>query len=241
MTKLVTRDHSYFDGSTVLKGFLAYNESDTAQRPGVIVVHEAWGLGDHAMGRARRIAALGYVALAADLYGDRHICSDLGEAMNFIRPLAAEPTALRSRVGAAISALSALPQVDSSRMGAIGFCFGGTTVLEAARGGAPLRGVVSFHGGLETKAPAQPNAVQSRVLVCTGAADPLIPATQVASFQDEMEAAEADWQVITYGRAQHSFTNPSADASGVLGLRYDKRADERSWGAMARFLESAFA
>jgi dienelactone hydrolase len=241
MTKLVTSDHSYSDGSTVLKGFLAYNESGAAKRPGVVVVHEAWGLGDHAMDRARRIAALGYVALAADLYGDRHICSDLGEAMNFIGPLAAEPAALRSRVGAAISALSALPQVDSSRMGAIGFCFGGTTVLEAARGGAPLRGVVSFHGGLETKAPAQPNAVRSRVLVCTGAADPMIPAAQVASFQGEMEHAEADWQIITYGRAQHSFTNPSADVSGVPGLRYDKRADERSWDAMTRFLENAFA
>jgi dienelactone hydrolase len=235
-----TQDITYRDGDLTLNGFLAYDETLTGTRPGVLVVHEAWGLGDHAMERARMLAGLGYVAFAADMFGGRRQINDLQEAMGLLGDLRGNPAKLRGRAKAALDVLAAQPQVDGKRLGGIGFCFGGTTVLELARGGHDLAAVVSFHGGLDTAAPAQKGAVKAKVLVCTGGEDPMIPDSQISAFQDEMRAAGADWQVITYGGAKHSFTNPGARSDLIQGVEYHKPTDQRSWAAMKAHFAEAF-
>lgn len=235
-----TEDIDYQDGNINMRGYAAYDDSKPGKRPGVLVVHEAWGLGEHVMERAKMLANMGYVALCADIYGDRKQISTMEEVMAVAGDLRANPQKLRSRARAAVAALASHPQVDSSRLGGIGFCFGGTTVLELARDGVDLRGVVAFHGGLETQAPAQPGAVKTSVLVCTGADDPMIPATQVNAFEEEMRKAKADWQVISYGGTVHSFTNPKADGSIAPGILYNESADRRSWSAMTAFFKEVF-
>jgi len=239
---LRTEDLEYRDGSLTLRGLLVYDDTIAGKRPGIVVVHEAWGLGDHAMERARMLAKLGYVALAADMYGDRRVATDLPAAMELIGDMRTDPAKWRARAGAAVATLKAQPNVDASKVAAIGFCFGGTTVLELARGGADLKGVVSFHGGLQTGAPAQPGAVTPKVLVCTGADDPMIPPPQVVDFESEMRAAGADWQVISYGGTVHSFTNPDAGKVVHLdGVAYNAQTDKRSWAAMRAFFDEIFA
>jgi len=238
---LQTKDIDYRDGALNMRGFLAYDETAPGKRPGILVVHEAWGLGEHAMERARMLAKEGYVALAADMYGDRRMATDLPQAMDLIGDLRTDPAKLRQRAGSALAALKAQPNVDTSRLAAIGFCFGGTTVLELARGGADLKGVVSFHGGLQTAAPAEPGAVTPKVLVCTGADDPMIPPAQVVDFEEEMRKAGADWQVISYGGTVHSFTNPDAGKTVKLdGVAYNVQTDKRSWAAMRAFFDEIF-
>ena len=235
-------DIDYRDGELVLRGILACDEKQVGRRPGIVVVHEAWGLGDHAIARARMLAEIGYVALAADMYGDRKLATDLPAAMELIGDLRTNPAKLRARAGAAVAALRSRPDVDPARMAAIGFCFGGTTVLELARAGADLKGVVSFHGGLQTAAPAERGAVRPKVLVCTGADDPMIPPDQVVAFEGEMRAAHADWQVISYGGTVHSFTNPDAGKVVALdGVAYNEQTDRRSWKAMRAFFDEIFA
>jgi len=238
---MVTRDIDYRDGAATLRGFLADDETTTGRRPGVLVVHEGLGLNDHAMERARMIARLGYVALAADMFGDRRQATDLEQARALVGELRREPSALRRRARAALETLAALPQVDAGRLGAIGFCFGGSTVLELARDGADLKAVVSFHGVLATTAPASAGQVKARILVCTGADDPLVPTDQVVAFEEEMRrAAVGDWQVISYGRTLHGFTNPAADGSILASALYNESADRRSWAAMTGLFEEAF-
>ncbi len=237
---MLEQDIAYRDGAANLRGFLAYDETAQDKRPGVLVVHEGLGLNEHAMARARMIAGLGYVALAADMFGDRRQAGDLEEARALIAPLRDDPAKLRARARAAVAALAQLPQVDASRLGAIGFCFGGAVVLELARDGADLKAVVSFHGVLTTKAPAVAGTVKASVLVCTGADDPLAPADQVAAFAEEMRAARADWQVISYGNTLHGFTNPAADGSILPSALYNEKADRRSWATMRSFLAEAF-
>lgn len=237
-----TEDVVYQDGDLTLRGVLAADHpAMPGKRPGVLVVHEAWGLGDHAIERAKMLAHIGYVALAADMYGDRRQATDLETAMELIGDLRSNPLKLRQRAWAGVETLRKHPLVDPARIAAIGFCFGGTTVLELARGGFDLRGVVSFHGGLETAAPAEPGAVKAKVLVCTGADDPMIPPPQVVAFEEEMRQAGADWQVISYGGTVHSFTNPHAGKVVALpGLGYSKQADQRSWVAMRAFFDEIF-
>ena len=222
-----------FRADAVMRGYLAFNESQTGPRPGVLVFHEGLGLGEFAMARARRLAELGYVALAADMYGDRRQARNLTEVAKLVGGLRSEPEILRGRCHAALATLAALPEVDTSRMAAIGFCFGGSVVLELARGGADLRAAVSFHGVLTTSTPAAPGKVKASVLVLTGADDPLAPPEQVAAFEAEMRAAEVrDWQVIAYGNTLHGFTNPAADRSMLRTALYSAQADRRSWASM---------
>jgi dienelactone hydrolase len=238
---MITRDIEYRDGAERMLGFLAHEEGAAAKRPGVLVVHEGLGLNDFAMERARMVAKLGYVALAADMFGERRQAKDLEEARTLIGALRSEPLKVRKRAAAALDVLSRLPQVDAERLGAIGFCFGGTTVLEMARGGADLKAVISFHGVLTTAAPAAAAAVKARILVCTGADDPLVPADQVTTFEGEMRAAKvADWQVVSFGNTLHGFTNPSADGSIMASALYNEHADRRSWAAMKSLFEEAF-
>jgi dienelactone hydrolase len=227
------RDIDYRCGETSLRGYLALDENAAGKRPGVAVFHEGLGLGEFAMERARRLAGLGYVALAADMFGDRRQASNLQEVASLVGGLRAEPEKLRARGRAALDVLAALPQVDAGRLAAIGFCFGGSVVLELAREGADLKAVVSFHGVLATKMPAQPGLVKASVLVCTGVDDPLAPPEQVADFENEMRTGGVkDWQVIAYGNTLHGFTNPAADGSMMRTALYNEQADRRSWASM---------
>jgi dienelactone hydrolase len=231
-------DIDYRDGPLVCRGRLAYDDTADGKRPGVLVFHEGLGLGDHIIERATRMAKLGYVALAADMFGDRRQARDLEDMRTLVGDLRNEPTKLRARARAALATLASRPQVDTGRLCAIGFCFGGSVVLELARDGADLKAVASFHGVLATKAPALPGAVKASVLVMTGANDPLAPPGHVAALENEMRAAGIrDWQVITYGNTQHAFTNPIADGSFLAGTLYNEQSDRRSWAAMTRFLE----
>jgi dienelactone hydrolase len=240
MDFMPTRDVDYRCEEVNLRGYLAWNES-SQPRPGVLVFHEGLGLGDFAMERARRLAELGYVALAADMFGERRQARNLQEVATLVGGLRAEPTRLRARGRAALETLAALPEVDAQRLAAIGFCFGGSVVLELARAGADLKAVVSFHGVLATKMPAVTGGVKASVLVCTGADDPLAPPDQVADFENEMRlAAVRDWQVISYGNTLHGFTNPAADGSMMRTALYSAQADRRSWGSMRGLLEEVF-
>ena len=228
-----TRDLDYRCDEVNLRGYLAWNDNATGPQPGVLVFHEGLGLGEFAMERARRLAGLGYVALAADMFGDRRQEANLQEVATLVGGLRAAPEKLRARGHAALSTLAALPQVDTNRLAAIGFCFGGSVVLELAREGADLKVVVSFHGVLATKLPAQTGRVKASVLVLTGAEDPLAPPDQVADFKNEMRASGVrDWQVISYGNTLHGFTNPAADGSMMRTALYNEQADRRSWASM---------
>jgi dienelactone hydrolase len=227
------RDVDYRCGEVNLRGFLACDETAAELRPGVLVFHEGLGLGEFAMERARRLAGLGYVAFAADMFGDRRQARNLQEVATLVGGLRAEPQKLRARGRAALATLAALPQVDPNRLAAIGFCLGGSVVLELARDGADLKAAVSFHGVLSTKMPAASGQVKASVLVCTGADDPLAPPDQVADFENEMRSAQVlDWQVISYGNTLHGFTNPAADGSMLRSALYSEQADRRSWASM---------
>ena len=237
-----TRDLDYRCDDVTLRGYLTWNDNAAGPRPGVLVFHEGLGLGEFAMERTRRLAELGYVALAADMFGDRRQANNLQEVATLVGGLRAEPEKLRARGRAALSTLAALPQVDATRLAAIGFCFGGSVVLELAREGADLKAVVSFHGALATKMPAQSGRVTACVLVLTGANDPLAPPDQVAAFENEMrEGGVRDWQVISYGNTLHGFTNPAADGSMMRTALYSEQADRRSWASMRSLFDEVFS
>ncbi len=233
-------DFEYFDGSQRCLGVLELPDAAKfpGPRPGIVAVHEAWGLGAQVQRRAKMLAELGYVALAADIFGDRHIPATPAEGLEIIGRWLQDRLLLRTRAAAAVSALKAHAACDG-RIGAIGFCFGGSTVLELARSGnADVLGVVSFHGGLETPTPAQAGAVHAKLLVCHGAEDPLVPHAQLIGFLSEMNAAGADCQTIAYTGAMHSFTNPEAKGDLMPGIIHHPRTDVRSWAAMqAHFAE----
>jgi dienelactone hydrolase len=235
-------DLEYFDGAQRCLGVLELPDPAKfpGPRPGVVAVHEAWGLGQQVQTRAKMLAELGYVALAADIFGDRHIPADPPEAFAIIGAFLADRPRLRARAGAAVSALKAHP-LCNGQVAAIGYCFGGSTVLELARAGNPdVLGVVSFHGGLETPTPAEANRVSARILVCHGAEDPLIPHPHLTAFLSEMAAANADCQTIAYTGAMHSFTNPEARGELMPGIIHHPRTDARSWKAMQTHLDEVF-
>ena len=230
----------YQDGDVTLKGFVALDDQSDHKRPGILVMPEAFGLGQQAKNRALRLASLGYAALAGDPYGNGLEVSDLQQAIQHAGAIREDNTRFRQRIRAGLDALMALPQVDTDRLAVMGYCMGGSCSLEMARDGAPLRGVVSFHGALETASPAEPGTVQAKVLVCHGADDPFVPVEHVNAFEAEMTKAGVDWQLISYGGTVHSFTNPEADGS-IEGICYNKQADERSWQAMRAFFDEIFA
>ena len=236
-----TETIEYKDGDVTLRGYLAFDEKKSGKRPAVLVMPEALGLGAHAKKRAERLAELGYVALAGDPYGNGLELATVEEAIQLAGKLFADLGKARQRARVALDKLASLPQADSSRMAAIGFCMGGTFGLELARDGAPLKGVVTFHSGLQTQRPAA-GKINAKILINTGADDPMVPFEQVKAFADEMTKAGADWQIISYGGTKHSFTNPDADSAGMpAALAYNKLADERSWRAMKSFFEEIFA
>ena len=237
---VITERLPYRDGETPLLGYLAFDDSARSPRPGVIIAPEAPGLGDHVKRRARLFAEAGFVALALDPYGDGRHYDDLGEMMARVEHTRANPDAWRRRLGAGLAALAALPVADGERLCAVGYCFGGTGVLELARAGTPLRGTVCFHGEL-TPGHHGPEGIRSPILVLTGAEDPLIPAEQRQRFEAEMRGAGADWEMILYGGARHGFTNPEADLAPVPGMGFDAEVDRRSWQDMMNWLTPLLA
>ena len=234
-----TEVHEYDGGGVRSRGYLGLPDG-AGKRAGVLVVHEAPGLDAHPKRRVDMLAKLGYVALAADLYGGGVVGEGPQEAFKLMGPLRDDPDLLRRRMRASFDALASVANVDTKRLGAIGYCFGGMSVLELARSGAPAAGVVSFHGLLKTARPATAGEVKAKILVCTGSADPLVPAEQVVEFEAEMIKAETDWQVITYGGAKHAFTNTAADGIPMPGFGYSPSADARSWLAMQNFFGEVF-
>lgn len=237
--ELQTRAVEYRQGDTVLEGFLAYDDALAARRPGVLVVHEWWGLNDYPKSRAEQLARMGYVAFAADIYGKGRTTMEADEAGHLAGVFRDDQALLRARALAGLEVLRSDPRVDPERVAAIGYCFGGTTVLELARANAPVQGVVSFHGGLKTAHPEATSHVEPKVLVLQGADDPFVSREDRAAFQDEMRRAGADWQMILYGGAKHSFTNPAADGS-LKGAVYDEQAERRSWEHMKLFFAELF-
>jgi dienelactone hydrolase len=238
--KLHTETVEYRQGDQVLKGYLAYDDAQKGRRPGVLVVHEWWGLNDYAKRRAEQLASLGYVAFAADIFGNGASTTNPDEAKKLTGQFYGNPALLRARVNAGLKVLQDMNLVDMKRIAAIGYCFGGMTVLELARSGADLAGVVSFHGGLATKNPEDAKNIRGKVLVLHGADDPNVPPEQVAAFQKEMRDAKVDWQMVAYGGAVHAFTNPAAGNDNSRGAAYNEKADRRSWEAMKQFFAEIF-
>ena len=234
-----TETIEYKHGDTALEGFVAYDDATKAQRPGVLIVHQWKGLTGYEQKRAEMLAKLGYVAFCVDIYGKGvrpTTPQDAGaEAGKFKknRPL------LRERVNAGLETLRKQSVVDSKRIAAIGYCFGGTTVIELARSGSDIAGVVSFHGGLDSPKPEDGKNIKCKVLACHGADDPFVPAKDLEAFEAEMRDSGVDWRLIKYGGAVHSFTDWKADGS-MKGAKYDQKADQRSWEEMKAFFAECF-
>jgi dienelactone hydrolase len=229
-------DIEYTVGGYPMVGHLAIDDQLPGSRPGILVCHEGPGLDEHAKGRAERLAALGYAAFALDYHGDgKPLARE--EMMGRLGALMGDPDKTRQLGKAGLAILLDQAEVDPTRLAAIGYCFGGTMALELARSGAGLTAVVGFHSGLSTQRPARAGEVSAKVLVCIGADDPMVPAEQRATFEQEMRTADVDWRMNLYGGAVHSFTNPNADLAGIPGVAYDQRTDERSWRAMLDFFD----
>lgn len=238
--RLVAKTVEYRQGEAVLEGYVAYDDSVKGVRPGVLVVHEWTGLGPYVRERVEQLARLGYVAFGADIYGKGIRPKAPDAAAAEAGKYKADRRLLRARAQAGLAELRKQPHVDAGRLAAIGYCFGGTTVLELARSGADVRGIVSFHGGLDTPNPADAKNIRAKVLALHGADDPFVPPAQVSVFQEEMRRAGVDWQMVSYGGAVHSFTNPEAGNDPARGAAYNERADRRSWEAMKQFFAEIF-
>lgn len=231
------------DGVT-LKGYVAYDDAFTGKRPAILVVHEWWGHNDYARKRADMLAALGYTALAVDMYGDGKQAHHPDDAGKFATEVSKNMPMAKARFEAGMNLLRKEATVDPDEMAAIGYCFGGGVVLNMARMGEDLKGVASFHGTLGTSIQVQPGKIKARIVSFSGEADPMIDAASVAAFKREMDAAKADYRVVTYPGAQHAFTNPAADELGKefkLPLSYNEAADEDSWQQATAFLKEIFA
>jgi dienelactone hydrolase len=235
-----TRFVEYSANGVTFEGYVAYDDAVEDQRPGILIVHAWNGLGEYEQMRARMLAEMGYVAFALDIYGGGVRPASNQEASQEAGKYYNDRNLFRSRLKLGLDQLKSLAKVDTMRLGAIGYCFGGGGALELARSGADLKGVVSFHGSLSTPLPAQKNSLKARILVCHGAADPFVPSDDVLAFQKEMDDAEADWQLIMYGHAVHSFTHKSAGDDPSQGAAYNEKADRRSWEAMKAFFEELF-
>ncbi|MFL5329858.1 MAG: dienelactone hydrolase family protein [Gemmataceae bacterium] len=230
---------SYRHESVELEGHLAYDPAK-GPRPVVLVVHEWRGLNDYARKRAEQLAGLGYVGFAIDMYGKGFLAKDATEAAKLMTPFVSDRQLCRARITAAYSIARTLPQVDATKIAAIGYCFGGLAALELARSGADLKAVATFHANLSLPTPADARNIKAKVLACHGADDPNVPPAQVAAFQDEMRQAKVDWQFVAYGNTVHSFTFPGAN-SPASGLMYNPTSDTRSWKLLELFLAEAFA
>lgn len=241
MAEATASPFEYKLGDLTFQGHLVHDAAVQGKKPAVLIVHEWWGLNDFAKARAAKIAEMGYVALAVDMYGKGVRATTVDEAGKLAGGLKKDIPTLRARIRAALDALAAQPTVDPTRIAVMGYCFGGTVSLELARSGAPIVGAVSFHGALGTPDPADARNIKGKVLVLHGAEDPFVPDAEVGGFVKEMRDARVNYTVVAYGGAVHSFTNPAADKLGMNGVAYQKQADERSWAALTDFLREVFA
>ncbi|MBW4633089.1 MAG: dienelactone hydrolase family protein [Iphinoe sp. HA4291-MV1] len=235
-----TKVIEYKQGNTVLEGYLAYDDAIGGRRPGVLVVHEWNGLQDYVKKRTQQLAELGYVAFAADIYGKGIRPKNPKESAAQASIYRKDRQLMRARAKAGLEVLQKNALTDTKRIAAIGYCFGGGTVLEVARSGANIAGVVSFHGNLDTPNLNDAKNIKAKVLVLHGANDPLVPTEQVKAFEKEMQQANVNWQLIPYPGAVHGFTNPEAGNDSSKGVAYNESADKQSWEAMKQFFAKIF-
>jgi dienelactone hydrolase len=241
LAEVQTKTVEYMDEDVPLTGHLYWDDSIEGKRPGVLVIHEWWGLNDYAKKRAEMLAELGYVAFAADMYGNDQVTDQPSQARDWMQEVTADVELWRQRAALGLEQLKASEYTDTDKTAAIGYCFGGGTVMQMAYGGADVLGVVSFHGSL----PAAPEEVQGKIapeiLVLHGQADSFIAPEVVTNFQNKLEEAGANWEMDIYGGARHGFTNPDAGDYGIDNLEYDAQADARSWARMQAFFDELFA
>lgn len=231
----------YQDGDTVLEGFAAWDTSKTdMKKPGVLVVHQWMGLTDYEKRRCRELAELGYVAFALDIYGKGVRPDNPQDAGAQAGKFKQDRELFRRRLTLGLEQLKSHPVCNSEKLAAIGYCFGGTGVLELARTGANVDGVVSFHGGLDSPTPEDGKNVKAKILICHGADDPFVPKDDIEAMIAEFNEADVDWQMISYSGAVHSFTQPMAGNDNSRGAAYNEKADERSWKAMKTFFGELF-
>ena len=240
-SKVVT----YKDGDATLTGQLYWDDAVKGKRPGVLVVHEWWGLNDYAKHRAEMLAKLGYVAFAADMYGDKKVTRHAEDAKGWMGQITANIDAWQHRAALGLAQLKASKLVDGDRLAAIGYCFGGATVMQMVYAGQDVKGVVSFHGSMPPATPEQVAAMQAakhrpKVLLEHGDADPFVPAERIATFKDALTQAGVDWEMDVYANTRHSFTNPDAASFGMAALAYNPEADRRSWARMQAFFAELF-
>lgn len=236
-----TRKVTYKHGEVECHGYLAYDDAMKGPRPGVLVVHEWWGLNDYARRRAEQLAKLGYVAFAADMYGAGTTVDHPKDAGAMAGKVRANVAEWRKRALVALAALKAQPQCDKARLAAIGYCFGGSTALQLAFEGTDLRAVVSFHGALPTPTDVEVKQIKAAILVCHGAADTFIPDKSIKAFRDMLDKGGAKYEFVAYPGVVHSFTVPEADKRNIAGMKYDKAADEDSWKRMQRLFAEKLA
>lgn len=232
--QVVEKTMVYKAGGKIFEGFVAYPQNIKGKSPGILVVHDWLGVTDKTKDKARDLAKLGYVAFAADIYtkGVRPGMDVAGQEAGKYKK---DRKLFREHLNYGLDELTRMPQVDGQKLAAIGFCFGGTGVLELARTGAPLKGVVSFHGGLDSPDPSLGKNIKGKVLALHGADDPFVSAQDLAAFEEEMRKNNVDWQIIKYGGAVHSFTDKTAGTDNSKGAAYNLKADKRSWVAMKEF------
>jgi dienelactone hydrolase len=233
---------SYSADTVTMNGFVAYDESTDKKRPVVLIVHEWWGLNDYAKSRAKQLAALGYLAMAVDMYGNGQQADNPETAGKMATPFYQDPLMAKARFDAALAKVKTMAVADTTQVAAIGYCFGGAQVLNMARLGSPLKGVVSFHGNLVGVAPDK-NLLKANVLVCHGEADPFVPATEVAQFKKQMDSIGVPYTFKGYAGASHAFTNPDATAMGTkfsIPIAYNAAADSSSWNDMKVFFGQIF-
>lgn len=238
--KIVSRPMAYSDNGTALEGYLAYDDAVSGKRPGILVVHEWWGLNDYARNRAEKLAAMGYVAFALDMYGKGKVTEHPEQAGVWMKAINSNMGLWISRAMAGLAVLKDQPQVDTNRLAAIGYCFGGATVQVLAYSGADLKGVVSFHGSLMPPDAEQAARTRAKMLICHGAQDPFNKPETLAPYVDAMNATTIDWQLIVFGNTRHSFTNPDAGTFGIDALAYNPSSDRRSWQYMKLFFQELF-
>jgi dienelactone hydrolase len=236
---MLKKNISYQSENVTLQGFAAYDDQDTHKRPAVIVAHDWTGRNQFACDKAEKLAALGYVGFALDMFGDAKLGSNKEEKTQLIKPLMENRALLQQRMLAAVNTVKNIAVVDTHHIAAIGFCFGGLCVLDLARTGTDICGVVSFHGLLVPPQDLPAKQVKAKVLAMHGNDDPMVPTDHVIAFEKEMTAAKTDWQLHVYGNTMHGFTNPVANDPG-FGTVYNTLADKRSWLAMQNFLTEIF-
>lgn len=238
---VVTRTIPYRQGGVDLQGYLAYDNALQGKRPGVLIAHEWWGLNDYARKRARQIASLGYVAFALDMYGKGKVTEHPKQAQEFMQRVTENITSWQERALAGLEVLKRQPNTDPSRIAAIGYCFGGSTVQQLAYSGADIKGIVSFHGSLIPPTASAARKTKAKILICHGAADPFVKPELLHQYITAMNASHIDWQMVIFGHAKHSFTNPRADQYGLPQLGYNREADLRSWEYMKLFFHEIFS